>query len=152
MANIPGAISIEKASKQDDKNGIDWFVRLENGDSEKVDAKVRSQDYATRNRDDLALETWSVVEHSIPGWTRDASKQTDYVLWLWQDTGRWCLVSFRMLCAVFGENWETWRKKYKHSKQYTPSWKGREGWHSECVFVPRSVVWKAIYDKFGGKP
>ena len=149
LDNIPGAIAVNQASKADDKTGVDWFVRLRNGKNIGVDCKIRTQDYAERGQDDLALETWSVVENGKTGWTRDSDKRTDYVLWLWTDTGRWCLIPFHPLCAVFSEKWQDWKLKYKHSQQYTP-WNGA-GYHSECVFVPRTVVWRSIYEQFGGK-
>jgi ribose-phosphate pyrophosphokinase len=54
--------------------------------------KVRDEDWAFkpgRNAaDDLALETWSVIEKQVIGWTRNQSKMTDYVLWFWRDRRR----------------------------------------------------------------
>ena len=38
---------------------------------------------------DIALETWSVIEKLKIGWTRDLNKRSDYVLWFWLDTKRW---------------------------------------------------------------
>lgn len=153
LSQIPGAVAVYRANASDDRNGTDWWVETIGHDGENrisVDAKVRSVDYAKRGRDDLALETWSVVDES-PGWTRDPRKATDYVLWLWMDTGRWCLVPFAMLCAVFVKSWQAWRSRYGAHRQRTPS-NGRfsRDWCSECVFVPRLVVWRAIYERFGG--
>lgn len=152
LANIPGACKVHLPHVSNDRNGTDRWVEMISGPSMlRIDAKVRTEDYAFKPKpeDDLALETWSVVEQKIVGWTRDTSKQTDFILWIWQDTGRWCLVPFRMLCRVFNDNWLAWRGEYKHKQQYTPDF---GGYHSECVFVPRKVVWSAIYDTFGGKP
>jgi hypothetical protein len=90
-----------------------------------------------------------VIERRKIGWTRDPSKRTDFVLWHWQDTGRWCLVPFPMLCKVFGEFCPAWASPgsgYRRARQFTPD--GR--YHSECVFVPRQVVWDAILERFGG--
>lgn len=148
MANIPGAVAIQKASKAEDRSGVDWFVQIENGKRLGVDCKIRSKDYAKQNQDDLALETWSVVENKTIGWTRDSNKRTDYILWLWQDTGRWCLIPFHLLCAVFSNRWQEWGQVHKRSQQLTT---GNGRYHSECVFVPRLEVWRAIYDQFGGK-
>lgn len=151
LQEIPGAKSIEKAGIADDRSGTDWWVTRSCGRPLSVDAKVRQVDYSARGQDDLALETWSVVERSKPGWTRDETKKTDYILWLWTDTGRWCLVPFVMLCGVMRRKWEQWRKFFKVSKQRTPLADGG-CYHSECVFVPRREVWKEIYTTYSGNP
>lgn len=149
LQNIPGALHVTKATKNEDKSGVDWWVSMSSGARLGVDAKVREQDYkAISGKDDLALETWSVVESEVVGWTRNPAKRTDYVLWLWKDTGRYCLIPFAPLCAVFSDNWQTWAQSYQTNRQYT-SWKG-SGYHSECVFVPRREVWKAIYLRYNG--
>lgn len=151
MANVVGALNVHRAHEKNDRSGTDWWVEAIGGKHLSIDAKVRSQDYAAKNgEDDIALETWSVVEKQIIGWTRDTSKQTDYVLWLWLDTGRWMLVPFPMLCAVFSEHWQNWLQKYKNARQYTPRYGG--GYHSECVFVPRRELWASVYTMFGGTP
>ena len=100
LPRIPGAIEIRKATESEDRHGTDWWVNLENKDSLSVDLKAREHDYAAKKppRDDLALETWSVldriceggirVEHNTAiGWTRDQGKRTDYVLWIWKPMG-----------------------------------------------------------------
>ncbi|MCP5528070.1 MAG: hypothetical protein H7A47_14860 [Verrucomicrobiales bacterium] len=70
------------------------------------------------------------------------------MLWLWQDTGRWCLVPFPMLCAVSQARWQDWRSSFQTAQQKTPSGLGRS-WTSECVFVPRVELWREIYGRFG---
>jgi len=151
LDNIPGALDVHPAHLENDRNGTDWWVEHITGRWLSVDCKVRESDWwATHpEEDDLALETWSVVESKVPGWTRDSRKRTDYVLWLWTDTGRWCLVPFAMLCKVFTDQWQTWSNKYRIAKQKTTRDNG-SAYHSECVFVPRREVWVAIYLAFGG--
>jgi hypothetical protein len=151
LDQIPGAVSVQRAATANDKQGIDWWVELNTARHLAVDAKVRKDDWAAThpNEDDLALESWSVVEKQVPGWTRDATKKCDYVLWLWQDTGRFCLVPFPMLCKVFSSRWGLWRTEYKTRQQFTPRSGG--GYHSECVFVPRREVWAQIYRQYGGE-
>lgn len=149
LANIPGAVSVHPAHESNDRKGTDWWVEMRSGAHVSVDAKVRAEDWLSRGKDDLALETWSVIEARKIGWTRDASKRADYILWLWKDTGRWCLVPFQMLCGVFARQWEGWIKDYQTSRQHTPD---HGGYHSECVFVPRRVLWAEIYKQFGGTP
>lgn len=151
LSCIPGATQVRRATRKEDRDGTDWWVDRHCGDALSVDAKVRSTDWLPRGEDDLALETWSVVEKGVTGWTRTESKRTDYILWLWQDTGRWCIVAFPMLCGVMCDHWEEWRRKYKTKQQWTDMPCGR-GYHSECVFVPRREVWAAMYRKYGGTP
>lgn len=155
MEYIPGATKVVKAEREQDRKGTDWWVYRACDRTISVDAKVRNEDWSVKpepyKADDLALETWSVVERQVVGWTRNAKKQTDYILWLWTNTGRSCLVPFPMLCAVFSANLDDWCKKYRVCRQRTPD--GYDGeYHSECVFVPRKVVWAAIYDRFSGIP
>jgi len=149
MQAIPGAVAVYRAHRSNDRHGTDYWVEHIRGDHLSVDLKLRAEDWAAKAEpaDDLALETWSVVEQQRIGWTRDATKRTDYVLWLWQDTGRWCLVPFAMLCGVFQEHWQAWAAQYGTREQFTPEF---GGYHSQCVFVPREVVWEAIYRRFGG--
>ena len=152
LANIPGAQRVVRAARSADRNGTDYWVHHARGKPYSVDVKARSEDWAFKpepnTRDDLALETWSVVENQVIGWTRDERKMTDYVLWFWKDSGRWCLVPFAMLCSVFAEFWEEWIFRFETARQQTP-WNGGS-YHSECVYVPRRDVWAAIYKRFGG--
>lgn len=150
LQNLSGAVSISKSNHTEDRNGTDYFVEMDSGKRLSVDVKIREKDFSTINPawDDLALETFSVIEKEVVGWTRNSQKQTDYILWLWQDTGRWCLIPFIMLCNIFSENWESWKMRYKTKQQLT-TFNGRK-YHSECVFVPRKLVWAKMYQKYGG--
>jgi hypothetical protein len=148
LREIPGAMRVARAGTANDRTGTDYWVEVY-GRHLSVDVKVRRDDWAAHHRDedDLALETWSVCETKV-GWTRDPAKRCDYVLWLWVETGRFCLVPFPLLCRVFALHWQQWKPHYKCRRQSTPS--GDGGYQSECVFVPRRVVWRAIYERFGG--
>jgi hypothetical protein len=150
VGEIPGAVSAVRASNVNDRQGVDWWVEMSTARHLAVDVKVREHDWAATHpdEDDLALETWSVVESQKIGWTRDESKRCDYILWLWQDTRRFCLLPFPMLCRVFNDQWRSWTKQFKTKRQKT-SWNSGT-YHSECVFVPRREVWAEIYRKFSG--
>lgn len=145
VENVPGILNVFPAHSTNDKNGTDWWAEHASGKMLSIDAKVRSKDFGKK---DVALETWSNVERKNPGWTVCESKRTDYVLWTWTDTGRWCLVPFPMLCAAFRVNMEDWVGRYRVARQFTPV--GASGYHSECVFVPIREVWAAIYQAFAG--
>lgn len=142
-SRIPGCIDVRKTDKKTDMSGVDWWAELANGRKIGVDFKGRRKDCREYGNDDLALETWSVINSKV-GWTRDASKTCDYILWVWSDTGRFCLIPFAPLCGVFQMNWVEWRRKYGPNPQRTPRTKERSGWISECVFVPRTVVIDAV--------
>lgn len=150
LQEIPGSLAVYPAHPTNDRKGVDWWIEMSSGTHLAVDAKVRERDWAVTHpdEDDLALETWSVMESKAPGWTRDAGKRCDYVLWLWKDTGRFCLLPFPPLCRVFSEHWEAWCIQYRVSRQYT-AWRSGD-YHSECVFVPRRTIWNAIYQRIGG--
>src|SRR3990167_1888673 len=81
LANLPGACSVTSSHKTNDRNGTDWWVEIQGGHHLSVDAKVREEDWAAKpapqKADDLALETWSVIERNKVGWTRDRTKRTD---------------------------------------------------------------------------
>lgn len=150
MANIPGAVSVQQSTETEDRSGTDYWVITCTGQRISVDVKSRDDDWREKigdRGDDLALETFSVIEKGVPGWTRDVNKKTDYILWWWIPTRRWCLVPFRMLCYVFIKNWQRWKSENRTCKQYTPE---HGGYHSECTFVPRREVWAEIYKHFGG--
>lgn len=151
LNNVPGAVAVRVSTHTEDRNGIDLWVDRKNGRSISVDVKDRLEDYTVKpwpfTADDLALEMWSNVERGHIGWTRDPMKQCDLILWVWRDTGRWCKVYFPHLCAVFIENYDLWttRRGYRIKQQNTDNL-----YHSQCVFVPREVVEKAIQSRFWG--
>ena len=148
-ARLPGCVSVRKTSPDLDRRGVDWIAGLANGRTVGVDVKSRTIDYAARGNDDLALETFSVID-TKPGWTRDHTKLCEWVLWLWSDTGRFCLMPFPPLCGVFQANWQEWRKIYRPHIQRTPESATRPEWRSECVFVPRQVVIDSVVDWCNG--
>lgn len=152
VEQIPGALKVIKANQRDDKSGTDYWIEHARGTPISVDTKVRGIDpIETYKRDDLALETWSVIGEKI-GWTLDETKRTDFILWWFTPTRRWVLVPFIQLQAVFKRRRDLWCSKFRIDKQRTAANGNRGAWHSECVFVPREVVWNAIYEDFGGLP
>lgn len=155
--SIPGALDVRKATGTEDRCGTDWWIDHARGSDISVDTKIRQIDPIQKyGKDDLALETWSIVpgSHSrdpklqAVGWTLDETKRTDYVLWLWTTTKRWALIPFPQLCAIFRKRLDTWYEIYRHHEQTTS--KGSETYRSEMLLVPRREVWAAIYADFGG--
>jgi hypothetical protein len=139
---FPDVSAVNRASTVEDRSGVDYWVVVSQNKSIGVDVKVRDLDpIETGYGDDIALEIWSSIGYSV-GWSLDSKKQTDYVLWFWTTTNRFFLVPFLMLCQVFRDNYDTWTGKYKRAVQNSGSWR------SECVFVPRSEIVSALYDKY----
>ena len=152
LARFPNAIKVEKAKPSDDRKGTDWWITMQSGEVESLDIKVRKRDYSSNPlKDDLALEVWSVLNKKV-GWTRDTSKRTNWIMWKWADTRRFLLEPFPWLCSVFVENWKAWCEKYDAPIQDTVDAKGNLLWQSQCVYVPRLVVLREIYNAFGGAP
>ena len=136
---IPDCVAVVRADADHDRNGTDhWAVRPDPLPPLSIDLKARAEDWAPRGDDDLALETWSVIGQKL-GWTRDTSKRTDYILWYWADTKRFCILPFHPLCRMFRLHMDEWCATYKVCRQDSGLWR------SECVFVPRMVVQEAVW-------
>lgn len=131
---IPGCTGIERADNAMDRAGTDWLALRGSLPPLRIDLKLRSY----KSDDDLALETWSVIERHKVGWTRDPAKNADYILWYWDQLKRFCLVPFAPLCRAFQRYWEQWLEQFQHNRQSSGDWT------SECVFVPRRIVLDAI--------
>jgi len=149
LEHFPNATKVERATSSEDRNGTDRWITMHSGEKESVDVKVREEDWLKkRGQDDVALEIWSVMGKKV-GWTRDTTKRTNWIFFLWKDTGRNMLVPFPMLCSIFIEHWEEWSKIFFSPIQRTPYAMG--GYYkSQCVYVPRTLIWKEIYKVYGG--
>jgi len=129
------------APEQLDRQGVDFIVERSQRPSAYVDGKIRELDPLEKwGHDDVALESYSVVEDQIIGWTLDMNKQTEYVLWLWPS--RWLILDYKQLRHVAVELMATWKIRFKVAQQETT--KDGRTYHSECVFVPIIEITKAI--------
>lgn len=145
---IPGCLSVTPTDAEVDRSGVDWIATLQCRRSVGIDVKYRRKDCRAYGNDDLALETWSVVG-SKPGWTRDVTKACEWILWVWGDTGRFCMIPFLPLCCVFESNWHSWALRYGLRTQQTS--RGATRWQSECVFVPRKIVVDSVVEWCNGE-
>lgn len=151
LSTINGSLRAIQALEVHDRQGVDWWLDMKSGDRLAIDCKIRDDDPIKKfgkNCDDVALETWSVVEKKIIGWSLDESKRTDYVFWLWKDTGRWCLVPFVLLVKAFKEKKDEWMQVFRVARQRTKNF--GNSYHSECVFVSRHELWAEIYRQSHG--
>lgn len=145
---IPGCVSVQLATLEQDRNGTDYIATLRGGTTINIDAKRRDNGAARywNGEPDLALEDWSVVpKNGHPGkagWTLDESKETDLILFMFDpiDTDECFLIAFQPLRIAFRKNHAGWLRKYKDAPQQN------QGWTSHCIFVPVSVVFAAIED------
>jgi hypothetical protein len=149
MGVIPGALRAIQALPVNDRQGVDWWIETKSGERVAIDCKIREDDPLPKyKKDDLALEVWSVVEKKVVGWSLDETKRTDYVFWLFKDTGRWCVVPFLMMVRAFKSRKDEWTASgsgYRVARQKTDN-----RYHSECVFVDRRQLWAEIYRQAAG--
>ena len=133
---------VEKTDIETDKTGVDYFAYIKGGVVVNVDAKRResgSSQYWKRGEPELAIETWSVVEKVI-GWTYNIKNKADYILYSFEpcDSNEWYFVPLQLLRKAAWDNGTNWRLRYGELTQHS------NGWNSRCIFVPASVVIKAI--------
>lgn len=135
-------------SKEQDRQGYDYVVTLRRGATVLVDAKRRKQGssrYWKHGEPDLQLEIWSVMPQpgrkGKAGWTLSESSEADLILFSYDpsDTHEIYLIPFQLLRMAFRRNLTVWQHQYKKT---APQNNGT--WHSQCMFVPRSVVAQAI--------
>jgi hypothetical protein len=156
---IPSVTKIQKSNLSEDMIGVDYWATLESGRRIGIDVKSREDDWWKHHplEDDIALETWSKIERDEKGmiiggkigWTRNVKKQTDWVLFVWAETGRYFYLPFPWLCSVFTRNWRQWCQVYKTRSQFSISLDGSI-WESECVFVPRRLLGNTVCKDFAG--
>ncbi|HZM33302.1 MAG TPA: hypothetical protein VFC18_02315 [Burkholderiales bacterium] len=132
-------LAIHKAALDNDRHGADYFAEFRHGLSRLIEVKVRVQDWLPRGQDaDLALETWADLDKHTVGWTRDMAKLSDYVVFLWLESGRSLLLDARLLRAWFSETWQTLRGKY--GARIIPSKRRGREWRSEALYIPHADV------------
>jgi len=151
QAMISGCETVVKTGTADDKAGVDYIATLRGGATVLIDAKTRTAGCSRywRQGPELALEKWSVLpggKYSTPqgktGWTLCETKNVDYILFTFDpsDSVEVFLYPYQLLRMTFRRMLPQWWKTYKKDTQES------DGWESQCVFVPESVVWSAMRD------
>lgn len=150
---IVGCVTIEKTDTETDKEGVDYIATLRRGAKVLIDAKAREKGasrYWKHGEPELALEKWSVCPtewHSgKAGWTLNESSNVDLILYTFdrEDSANFYLLPFQQLRIAFVENIMRWQTEYQVKRQNSGSWQ------SEAVFVPASVVIKAVTEQMKG--
>jgi len=147
LPNCKEVVIVEDPETQ--RAGIDYIARLEGGGTVNIDSKGRTRGaakYWKTGQPELALEVWSVMPEAgksgTPGWTFDTSKQTDMVLYHFDDVPDCYLIAFQSLRIAAVQNYADWHAKYCEPPQHSK--RGDTSWRSQAMFVPVDVVLEAI--------
>lgn len=141
---FPGRF-VRKATVAEDMKGADFFVEVDNVEIA-IDVKFRKHDCRDFGKNDVCLEIWANQKTKKLGWTRDDTKITDGVLWVWKSSGRWALYSFSRLWFLFEGSWADWRRSFGSDRQRSRGKHGKR-WKSESVFVPAHKIETALVDE-----
>lgn len=154
-AILLGCVSVEAASIELDKLGVDYIAILRGGARVLIDVKTRDAGCSKFWKDgpEFAIEMWSVMpggkfntpdERKKAGWTLDEAKLTDMILYTWDvtDCAFVYLLSFQTLRMAAQRNIAAWMKTYKTDIQ--ESNRNSVQWQSKAVFVPADVVQDAM--------
>lgn len=148
--NIPGATDVVKANEDDDRNGTDYWISRKGLPAISVDMKNREFCPIERfNSDDACIETCSVFQNGQRkkiGWTLDHGKRTELIVYTWPHANgrRFWVLYFPLLCAAAQRHFEEWKNTY--GERPTPN----RGYQTLNVYVPRTVIARAIRDLAGG--
>lgn len=147
---VAGAKDVRQSTREEERRGIDYVATLRSGAEVLIDVKSRRAGCSTYWPDgipDFSLEVWSVVENKVTGWTLSEAKETDLILFVFDESDcETCyLIPFQHLRMAFRRYIGEWVLKYKRAKQSTVDAQGRR-WTSSCVFVPAPVVLDAIQE------
>lgn len=117
--------------KAADLKGTDRVAVTRSGQY-RIDFKIRSKDPKAYGKDDLAIELYSVVEKEIRGYE---NKATDYLLWLFEDSGRAVMIAFKEFKKRVDFGLSVFQEKLPVFRQKTV-WRYGIEYHSEHCYVP----------------
>jgi len=141
---FPEVLNVTKAHKENDKLGADYFLEFPNCKMETLDIKVRKEDYSLRGDDRTAcIELVANTTTNKKGWVLDTTKQTDWIMFYYIETGRSVMYNARLLRAAVIRYLPDLRKHGKHTVQKTQSGSGH--YLSESLIVSHRELGAAIY-------
>lgn len=153
LDSIPGSTQVVRASPEEDRAGVDYWINRRGLPPVAVDVKHNSYDPIARWREDSAcIETTSVYvgppgppwrdEYRLkPGWTIDETKRADLVVYTWpvsQNHRRFWVLYFPALCRAAQENWRLWAEMYGEKAAKN------NGYVTLSVHPPRHVIAAAM--------
>lgn len=113
---FPGLKRVQKTSRKEDLAGADRKAVLADHQHANIDLKVRSRDPKSWGEDDLVVELYSVYEKRIRGYR---NKNTDFLLWIYTDTGRAVLIPFQPFLDIYEKHWDEWEHWLAEPMQWT---------------------------------
>ena len=143
-----GSMSVTKTSSDLDKLGVDYIVTLQDGAEIFIDVKTREKGaskYWDYGEPELAIEIWSVCCSKV-GWNFSKKSAVDYILYTFDpsDYNQYYLFPFQQLRIASQRNFHAWKSQYKTAFQSSYEWQ------SQAMFIPVSVVIKAIQYEMSG--
>lgn len=141
---FPDALAIIPAHQKNDRLGVDFWIEFQGGKMERLDAKIRKLDYSSRGDARTAcLELLANCETGKPGWTVDAEKKTDWVLFLYRETGKYFFYRAGELRSIVTANLPHLRTIGKPALQRTATQAGC--YTSETLFIDHRTLGKLLY-------
>ena len=134
------------------KLGVDYICHTPNRTilveqkSRRRGCSVHWKSEGGRKVPELTLERWSDEKNKVIGWTLDASKATDFVLFWFNshDTTKCFILPFVQLRMTFNEMKDDWMSRYDTSETFTKE----TGAFGLAVMVPVNVVLDAMRETF----
>lgn len=117
--------------REDDLKGTDRVAVTRTGQF-RLDLKIRSKDPRDFGRDDIAVELYSVSENETRGYE---NKSTDYILWLFESSGRAVMMPFKEFKNRVDFGHDIFQDKLRVHRQKT-IWRYGIEYHSEHCYVP----------------
>ncbi len=124
---FPHCVGLKQASDSEDKQGCDFWLLRQRGSPIAIDVKFRSKDCRQFGSDDLCFELDS---GKVIGWSLDQRKTTDFIVWVWIDSGRAYVAPFAQALCIAAVNADRWRGVYGSRMVSNRSYE------TEVVFVP----------------
>ena len=166
VAGVAGATGVRRASEQQDRHGTDYWIDRAHGlPAVSVDVKHRQFDPITgwdeklcavdqrkQYGNDACVETtsiytgsrsmpWQDAHRRKPGWTIDATKRTDLLVFTWPTANamrRFWILYFPHFCTAAMRHWRGWAQEYGERAAVN------ERYLTLSVYPPRAVIEQAI--------
>lgn len=136
----PELLSVTQAHKDNDRQGIDYWLEFPLGKMEALDVKVRKDDWTLRGDNRTAcLELVSNTGSGKVGWTLDKEKRTDWVLFYYIETNSSHIYNARQLRSAVIAEMDNLKALGKPATQSTG------GYQSKSLFVSHRDLGAAIY-------
>ncbi len=135
----PELRSVWRAHPDNDILGIDYFLEFPNGQTERLDAKIRRRDFSLTGDDrNACIELLANTTTGKIGWSLDSTKLADWILFVYLDSGRSYAYNARQLRAAVRRYLPDLKARGEPSLQRTG------GYASQSLFVSHENLSRAI--------